>query len=122
LVLSQAIEIKPNAVVVIIGDLAMKKDTMYGILKSNGIRREQVEYYDYKDSKLNYKRFANNENFIGVILGPNAHNQVGGYDLVSIFGQEGFPLLINLVKKNITKNTLQEAIIKIKLNYKKQQG
>ena len=119
LALSQQIKIPPKAMVVVIGAVDIKKDAMYGIFKSNGFSREQVEYYDYKDSQLNYRRYSNNENFLGVILGPNAHNQVGGYDLLSIFSQDGFPFLANLVKKHITKSSLQAAIIKIKLNFQK---
>jgi DNA helicase-2/ATP-dependent DNA helicase PcrA len=115
LALSQQIEISPRSTLVVIGALDLKKDVFYGICKSNGFKKEQIEYHDYQDSKLNFRRYANNANYLGIILGPNAHSQVGGFDLLSILSQDGFPLVINLIQKHITKSSLQNAIIKIKL-------
>lgn len=53
-------------------------------------------------------------------MGPNAH-KLTGVDAKSLKSkllvEQGYPFTVDLINKRITKQTLQEAITKIKWNY-----
>lgn len=118
--LSKNIEIPRKYFIVIIGNLEMKQKIAKAILKGNSFEYDQVEYYDYNGKGFNIKKYFNNHRCIGIIMGPNAHKiqTVDSKSLkTQLINNPGYPFFVDLIEKRITKQSLQEAITKIKWNY-----
>jgi DNA helicase-2/ATP-dependent DNA helicase PcrA len=117
LAITRDIRIPDKLKVVVIGASMIRLDILYGVFKANGIDHDNVEYYDYCDSKLQPFKFQYNDRYIAIILGPDAHKQNDSRNLKTTFTtNDGFPFFVDLVEK-ITKSRLQSAIAKIKINY-----
>lgn len=120
LALSKNILISSRCFIVIIGNLDMRPAVANAILKANSFSKHQVYFYDYDGKGFKINKYFNNSNCIGIIIGPCAH-KINGVDSSSLKAKllngEGYPYFIDLIKRKITKTTLQESIAKIKWNY-----
>lgn len=118
--LSKNIEIPKKCFIVIIGNLEIKQKIAKGILKGNSFGHDQVEYFDYNGKGFNINKYFNNNRCIGIIMGPNTH-KIATVDSSSLkaklLNNPGYPFFVDLINKRITKQSLQEAITKIKWNY-----
>lgn len=105
--------------IVILGAVDLKVDKMYGILKVAGFTKDMVEYYDYEGRNFNAARLANNLRYVGIIVGPVAHKipSVGTRSVKDLLEMPGYPYMINLIDKKITKTSLQDALSIIKWHY-----
>lgn len=121
LLLSKNIEIPHNYFIVIVGALDVKLSVAQAILKENGFSKDQVEFYDYSGKGFNISKYLFNSRCLGIIVGPQAH-KIENIDAKSLKGKlirdEGYPFSVDLINRHISKHTLQEAITKIKWNYK----
>lgn len=105
--------------IVILGAVDLKVDKMYGILKVAGFTKDMVEYYDYEGRNFNAARLANNLRYVGIIVGPVAHKipSVGTRSVKELLEMPGYPYMINLIDRKITKTSLQDALSIIKWHY-----
>jgi len=81
--------------VLIIGDLAMKKHDVQGIAKEFGINHTQLEFLDYTETKqYAFRQLQYSLKYAGIILGPVPH-MVGDLDghssLVTLLQSQGYP-------------------------------
>ncbi len=114
--------IPDNLFIVVIGDRALNDTTAKQIVKANGFKN--CEFYGYHgENGFNANRLYQNQRCIGIIMGPVAHKlpSVGERSLKELLKQEGFPYTVDLIDEKITKQTLKDALIKIKWAYFKEQ-
>ena len=81
--------------VLIIGDLAMKKHDVQGIAKEFGIHHTQLEFVEYKETKqYAFRQLEHSMKYAGIILGPVPHI-VGDLDghtsLATLLKTSGYP-------------------------------
>jgi hypothetical protein len=90
------IKIKDTKVIVlVVGDLAMKKHDVQGIAKEFGISHGQLEFVEYLETKqYAFRQLQYASKYAGMILGPVPH-MVGDLDghtsLVELMKQPGYP-------------------------------
>lgn len=115
-----------NAKVLIIGDLSISKDKVYGIAKSIGFDKEQIEIVDdfsviktYDIKKLQY-----NYNYCGIIFGPIPHSSKSAQGdssmITHVENKEGYPYNVRATangKLKITKSSLSMGLSEIYSNY-----
>ena len=87
--------IDSRAMVLIIGDLAMKKHDVQGIAKEFGINHTQLEFLEYSETKqYAFRHLQYSLKYAGIILGPVPH-MVGDLDghssLVTLLQSQGYP-------------------------------
>ncbi len=87
--------IDSRAMVLIIGDLAMKKHDVQGIAKEFGINHTQLEFLEYSETKqYSFRHLQYSLKYAGIILGPVPH-MVGDLDghssLVTLLQSQGYP-------------------------------
>lgn len=90
------LKIKDNkAIVLIIGDLAMKKHDVQGIAKEFGVSHGQLEFMEYNESKQNsFRQLRYASKYAGIILGPIPHmvSDLDGHtSLVELLKEPGYP-------------------------------
>jgi len=116
--LSHEIAIPENKYVVIVGATDIKTKVVKSLLKTNSI--PNYELYDYEGKGFNLNKYFNNFRCVGIILGPEAH-KIDGVDARSLKGKllstPGYPYMVDLIERHITKTSLQEAIAKIKWSF-----
>ena len=112
-------QIPSDKKIVILGAVDLKVDKMYGILKVAGFTKDMVEYYDYEGRNFNAARLAHNSRYVGIIVGPVAHKipSVGTRSVKELLEMPGYPYMVNLIDRKITKISLQDALSIIKWNY-----
>ena len=107
---------------VIIGATDIKTKVVKALLKANSV--PNYELYDYEGKGFNLNKYFNNFRCVGIVLGPEAH-KIEGVDARSLKGKllstPGYPYMVDLIDRHITKTSLQEAIAKIKWNFSRSQ-
>jgi len=120
--LSHEIAIPENNFIVIIGATDIKTKVVKALLKANSV--PNYELYDYEGKGFNLNKYFNNFRCVGIVLGPEAH-KIEGVDARSLKGKllstPGYPYMVDLIDRHITKTSLQEAIAKIKWNFSRSQ-
>lgn len=109
--------------IVILGAVDMKISIMYGVLGVAGFTKDMIEYYDYEGRNFNAARLVNNSRYIGIIVGPVAHKipSVSTRSVKELLEMPGYPYMVNLIDRKITKTSLNDAISVIKWNYYSQE-
>ena len=112
--------------VLIIGDLSISKDKVYGIAKSVGFEKHQIEIVeDFKAIKTyDINKLQYNYDYCGIIFGPLPHSTKGAQGDSSLITRvengEGFPYNIRSIangKLKITKSSLESALRDVHSNY-----
>jgi hypothetical protein len=84
-----------KAVVLIVGDLAMKKHDVQGIAKEFGISHGQLEFVEFNESKQHsFRQLRYASKYAGIILGPVPHmvSDLDGHtSLVELLKEPGYP-------------------------------
>lgn len=122
LALQSQYQLPDNVFIVVIGDKAVNETTAKQIIKASGFKK--WEFYGYHgESGFNVNRLYQNQRCIGIIMGPIAHKlpTVGERSLKELLKQDGFPYTIDLIDERITKQSLKDALTKIKWAYFKEQ-
>jgi hypothetical protein len=109
-----------KAVVLIVGDLAMKKHDVQGIAKEFGISHRQLEFVEYNESKQHsFNQLQYSSKYAGIILGPVPH-MVNGLDghtsLVELLKEPGYPHTFVAVQGGelkLSKQLLKKGFINV---------
>ena len=115
-------ELPDDVFIVVIGDMALDTTKVKQTVRKMGIKK--CELYGYHgEGGFNAKRLFQNYHCAGIIMGPVAHKlpSVGERSLKELLKQEGFPYTVDLIDEKITKQSLKDALIKIKWAYFKEQ-
>jgi hypothetical protein len=84
-----------RAVVLIVGDLAMKKHDVQGIAKEFGVGHSQLEFVEYLEAKqYRFENLQYASKYAGIILGPVPHkvsDLEGHTSLVTLLQSSGYP-------------------------------
>ncbi|TVP95874.1 MAG: hypothetical protein EA374_03065 [Acholeplasmatales bacterium] len=112
--------------VVILGDLSVKKDIVYGLAKQIGFSRAQLEIHDdYEKIKtLNIHKYRHNPRYCGMIFGPLPHSSTGTGHASSLIAHvhqtEGYPYHVNGIANaqlKLTKHVLEKCLRDIHTHY-----
>jgi hypothetical protein len=117
----------PEGKILIIGDIKLKDNKIYGCLKECGVPKERIELkIGYDDAKnYNFKNLQYNPNYRLILFGPIPHSVKGKKDKSSIITEmessDGYPKVVRLSDGHglkITKTNLKKAVIEeIKSGY-----
>jgi hypothetical protein len=84
-----------KAIVLIVGDLAMKKHDVQGIAKEFGITHGQLEFVEYIETKqYAFRQLQYASKYAGIIVGPSPHmvSDLDGHtSLVELLKEPGYP-------------------------------
>lgn len=122
LALQNQYQLPENVFVVVIGGMTVNETTARQIIKASGFKK--WEFYGYHgENGFNANRLYQNQRCIGIIMGPVAHKlpTVGERSLKDLLRQDGFPYTVDLIDEKITKQSLKDALTKIKWAYFKEQ-
>lgn len=112
---------KRKAKILIVGDLACRKDIVYQIAKKYEIDKDILEFVSYEEStNYDFKKLKNTYSYSDVLVGPMAHKNNGIENCSSFIvnvekNQENYPKLIKLQANQdsnnlkITKTALDNA-------------
>ena len=110
---------KDRLKILILGGSRLKSKDMIGILKSYGIKRDNVTILDYDETKrYNIDKLKFNSPYSGILVGPVAHKVVGIENYSSLLDklkkEKGFPATIEIRSKSgglkITKTSFKTAL------------
>ena len=106
------IKIKDSKVMIlIIGDVSMKTDDMYGIAKVHGVGIKQIEHIEFARVKNHsFNHVQHSFKYAGIILGPVPHSvkdSEGFSSLSTLFDQPGYPYVYRANEANVFKLTKQ---------------
>ena len=105
--------------IIIIGESAINKNIVCGILKEFDIDKDRAELYlEYEDAEsFNFKKLRYNPSYRAVLVGPMPHSTSGKVthsNVIAEMEQEsGYPRVVRLLANQglkITKTNLKEAI------------
>lgn len=105
--------------ILIVGDSEVKPQVIFGILKSLGISKEQIELcLGYDNAKTyDYKKLQYNPNYRVILFGPVPHSVIGkgkGSSIITYLeSNEGFPHVVRLTACNelkMTKTSIKKAV------------
>ena len=111
--------------VIIIGDLSISKDKVYGIAKNTGFKKQQIEIHsDYdKIKSLDISHLRHSEQYCGIIFGPIPHSTTSNQGDTSLITHveniEGYPYFVKAIASNqlkLTKNSLEKSFREIYSN------
>ncbi len=113
-----------KALVLIVGDLAMKKHDVQGIAKEFGISHGQLEFVEYLETKqYAFRQLQYASKYAGIILGPVPH-MVGDLDghssLVELLKEPGYPHTFVAVQGGelkLSKQLLKKGLMDVVAHY-----
>lgn len=119
------LKIKDNkAIVLIIGDLAMKKHDVQGIAKEFGFIHVQLEFVEFKESKqYSFRQLRYASKYAGIILGPVPHmvSDLDGHtSLVELLKEPGYPYTFVALQGGelkLSKQLLKKGFLEVVANY-----
>lgn len=110
----------PKASILIVGDLVMKKDDVYGIAKDYGLDPKRLEFVAYHEAKhYSFRKLYYSNQFAGIILGPIPHKVQDLGDetsLVQVLKGEGYPFTYIAQTANelkLNKQQLKKGFLEI---------
>lgn len=116
---ARSLDIKADKKILIIGDVKMKKEQIYGFLRSVNISKERLEFMDGYDTfkHKSIRSYQYNQNYALILVGamPHSMKDMGSYSsLISAMEkEEGWPDIIRLGQKGLkaTLSNVKQAII-----------
>jgi hypothetical protein len=116
-----------KSMVLILGDLAMRKNDVYGIAKDYGVTQQQLEFVEYADiAQYKFDRLYYSTKYAGIILGPVPHKagDLGGHSsLATKLKEEGFPhvyVSMQTGELKLSKNLLKKGFLDVISHYNSQ--
>jgi hypothetical protein len=113
-----------KSIVLVVGDLAMKKHDVQGIAKEFGVSHGQLEFVEYLETKqYAFRNLQYASKYAGIILGPVPHmvSDLDGHtSLVELLKEPGYPhtfVAIQGGELKLSKQLLKKGFLDVVAHY-----